>query len=128
MTGSPGFVRRRLRARPVAAASVVVLGLLYLGMAFAEFLAPYDPNTQFRFHTHHPPALRFYSPELGFGPQVQRRVLVDEVNRRYAPNPRRVFLGKAAGTGTRISVVGADSAARASVRDHGAVSGGGRRR
>ena len=84
MTGSPGFVRRRLRARPVAAASVVVLGLLYLGMAFAEFLAPYDPNTQFRFHTHHPPALRFYSPELGFGPQVQRRVLVDEVNRRYA--------------------------------------------
>ena len=84
MIVSPGTVRRRLRARPVAAASVVVLVLLYLGMAFAEFLAPYDPNTQFRNHTHHPPALRFYSPELGFGPQVQRRVLVDEVNRRYA--------------------------------------------
>ncbi len=75
---------RRLRARPVAAASVLVLALLYGAMLLAEFLAPYHPTTTFRFHTHQPPALSFYSRELGFGPQVQHRVLVDEVSRRYA--------------------------------------------
>ena len=75
---------QRLRARPVAAAAVLVLVLLYGAMLFAEFLAPYEPTTTFRFHTHHRPALDWYSPELGFGPQVQRRVLVDDVTRRYA--------------------------------------------
>ena len=85
----PGHRRRsvflqRLRARPVAAAAVLVLVLLYGAMLFAEFLAPYEPTTTFRFHTHHRPSLDWYSPELGFGPQVQRRVLVDDVTRRYA--------------------------------------------
>lgn len=75
---------QRLRARPVAAGSVLVLLLLYGGMLLAEFLAPYGPTTTFRFHTHQPPSLSFYSRELGFGPQVQHRVLVDEVTRRYA--------------------------------------------
>ena len=75
---------QRLRARPVAAASVLVLALLYGAMLLAEFLAPYAPTTTFRFHTHQPPALGFYSRELGFGPQVQHRVLVNEVSRRYA--------------------------------------------
>ena len=75
---------RRLRARPVAAASLLVLVLLYGAMLLAEFLAPYGPTTTFRFHTHQPPTLGFHSRELGFGPQVQHRVLVDEVTRRYA--------------------------------------------
>ena len=75
---------RRLRARPVAAASVLVLALLYASMLFAEFLAPYEPTTTFRFHTHQPTTLGFYSRELGLGPQVQHRVLVDDVSRRYA--------------------------------------------
>lgn len=73
-----------LRRRPAAAASVLVLALLYGAMLLAEFLAPYLPTTAFRFHTHQPPSLSFYSAELGFGPQVQRRALVDEVTRRYA--------------------------------------------
>ena len=75
---------RRLCARPVAAVSVLVLVLMYGAMLLAEFLAPYAPTTSFRFHTHQPPALSFYSRELGFGPQLQHRVLVDEVTRRYA--------------------------------------------
>ncbi len=75
---------RRLRRRPVAAAAVLVLALFYGAMLLAEFLAPYTPATTFRFHTHQPPALSFYSAELGLGPQVQRRILVDEVTRRYA--------------------------------------------
>ncbi len=75
---------RRLRARPVAATSVLVLALFYGAMLLAEFLAPYAPTTTFRFHTHQPPTLGFHSRELGFGPQVQHRILVDEVTRRYA--------------------------------------------
>ena len=77
-------LRHRLRQRPAAAASLLVLALLYGTMLLAEFLAPYSPTTTFRFHTHQPPTLGFYSSELGFGPQVQHRVLVDEVTRRYA--------------------------------------------
>ena len=75
---------QRLRARPMAAAAVVVLILLYGAMLFAEFLAPYEPTTTFRFHTPHRPSIDWHSPELGFGPQVQRRALVDDVSRRYA--------------------------------------------
>ena len=77
-------LRRGFRQRPAAAASVLVLALLYGAMLLAEFLAPYSPTTTFRFHTHQPPTLGFHSSELGFGPQVQHRVLVDEVTRRYA--------------------------------------------
>ena len=77
-------LRYRLRQRPAAAASVLVLALLYGAMLLAEFLAPYEPTTTFRFHTHQPPSLSLYSRELGFGPQVQHRILVDEVTRRYA--------------------------------------------
>ena len=77
-------LRHRLRQRPAAAASLLVLALLYGAMLLAEFLAPYSPTTIFRFHTHQPPTLGFHSSELGFGPQVQHRVLVDEVTRRYA--------------------------------------------
>ena len=77
-------LRHGLRRRPAAAASVLLLALLYGAMLLAEFLAPYSPTTTFRFHTHQPSTLGFYSSELGFGPQVQHRVLVDEVTRRYA--------------------------------------------
>ena len=82
--GRSAALWQRLRARPVAAASLLVLVLLYGAMLFAEFLAPYAPTTTFRHHTHQPPTLGFHSRELGFGPQVQHRVLVDEVTRRYA--------------------------------------------
>ena len=82
--GQGAVLWQRLRARPMAAASVLVLALLYGAMLLAEFLAPYEPTTTFRFHTHQPSTLSFYSRELGFGPQVQHRVLVDDVGRRYA--------------------------------------------
>ena len=82
--GWTGELRRRLRQRPVAATAVLVLALFYGAMLLAEFLAPYAPATTFRFHTHQPPTLGFYSRELGFGPQVQHRILVDEVTLRYA--------------------------------------------
>lgn len=76
---------RSLLARPIASASVLILLLLYLSMAFAEFVSPYRPNTIFRESAYHPPNLRLYSEELGLGLQVQRHVLVDDINWEYAP-------------------------------------------
>ena len=79
-------MRRLLRAlvrRPVALASVLALLALYGSMATAEFLSPYTPGTTFKHHSYHPPSLTWYSPELGFGPQVQEWVLVDQINWKY---------------------------------------------
>lgn len=76
---------RSLRARPIAFTSILILLLLYLSMAFAEFVAPYEPTTIFRNSAYYPPNLRLYSEELGFRLQVQRHVLVDDINWRYAP-------------------------------------------
>lgn len=76
---------RSLRARPIAFASVLILILLYLSMIFAEFVSPYGPNTIFRESAYYPPNLRLYSEELGLRLQVQRHVLIDDINWQYAP-------------------------------------------
>ena len=47
-----------LKWRPVGTASLIVLVLLYLVMAFAEFFAPYSPNTSFHDKSYHPPNVR----------------------------------------------------------------------
>jgi peptide/nickel transport system permease protein len=70
--------------RPIALVSLIVLLILYLSMIFAEFLSPYTPETNFKNHGNHPPALILYSPKYGFCPQVQKRILVDEINLKYA--------------------------------------------
>lgn len=77
--------RRALMRRPLAAASLIVLIVLYGSMAFAEFLAPYQPTTVFRESAYHPPNVRLWSSELGVGLQIQKYALVDESNWRYAP-------------------------------------------
>jgi peptide/nickel transport system permease protein len=74
---------RGIRKRPVALAAFLVLVMLYFLMLFAEFISPFEPGTTFRDHSYHPPNLSLYSEELGFGLQVQKRVLVDEVNWEY---------------------------------------------
>ncbi|WP_103680719.1 ABC transporter permease [Alkalispirochaeta sphaeroplastigenens] len=78
----PGGILLR---RPLAGASVLVLVILYGTMILAEFCAPYRAGTVFREHAYHPPNLRFYSRELGFRPQIQKHVLIDESTWRYAP-------------------------------------------
>jgi peptide/nickel transport system permease protein len=77
------FWRAMLR-RPVALVSLAILALLYLGMILAEFLSPYTPGTTFADSAYVPPNLVLYSRTLGFGPQVQERVLIDQVNWTYA--------------------------------------------
>ncbi len=73
-----------MRRRPIALISIIVLAILYLGMIFAEFLAPYGPNDQFANHSDQPPSLLLYSPTLGFRPQVQTLVLINDFTREYA--------------------------------------------
>lgn len=78
-----GFLKA-LSYRPVTLISVIVLILLYLMMIFAEFIAPYKPGTSFSEKSFHPPAVSWYSSDLGFGPQVQDRAVVNEINWKYA--------------------------------------------
>jgi len=46
-----------VRRQPLLVVSLVVLGLLYSGALFAEFLAPYSPERQFREQPLQPPAI-----------------------------------------------------------------------
>jgi peptide/nickel transport system permease protein len=48
-----------LKSRPLGMISLFLILLLYLVMAFAEFVAPYSPSTTFPSMTYHPPNLRF---------------------------------------------------------------------
>ena len=74
---------KALRYKPVALISFIVLILLYLMMFFAEFIAPYGPNTSVAEYSFHPPAVSWYSSDLGFGPQVQERAVVNQINWQY---------------------------------------------
>ncbi len=78
-----GFLKA-LATRPLTLIFTVLLVLLYLAMIFAEFIAPYSPGTSFPEKSYHPPAVSWYSPELGFGPQVQDRAVINELNWKYA--------------------------------------------
>ncbi|MDA3941184.1 MAG: ABC transporter permease [Spirochaetia bacterium] len=75
---------RALRGRPIATISLAVLLILYLGMAFAEFIAPYSPGTSFADYSYHPPNVRFYSKELGLRPQVQAHAVINGITWEYA--------------------------------------------
>ncbi|MCL2066160.1 MAG: dipeptide/oligopeptide/nickel ABC transporter permease/ATP-binding protein [Treponema sp.] len=69
-----------LKIRPVGIASLVCLALLYLVMIFAEFFAPYSPNTSFADKSYHPPNVRLYSGRL----QAQEWRVTNTVTMRYA--------------------------------------------
>jgi peptide/nickel transport system permease protein len=69
-----------LRGRPLGAASLALLILLYLMMAFAEFIAPYGPTGAFPDKTYHPPNLRFRRGGLG----AQECRVINTVTWKYA--------------------------------------------
>ncbi|MDR1908777.1 MAG: ABC transporter permease [Spirochaetaceae bacterium] len=68
-----------LRRRPLALASLALLLVFYLIMAFAEFIAPYSPLTSFPGMTYHPPNLRFAGGRL----RTQEAQAVNTVTWRY---------------------------------------------
>jgi len=69
-----------LKTRPVATISLFCLALLYLMMLFAEFFAPYSPNTSFADKSYHPPNTRFYRGKL----QAQEWRITNSVTWKYA--------------------------------------------
>ncbi|MCL2480608.1 MAG: ATP-binding cassette domain-containing protein [Spirochaetaceae bacterium] len=68
-----------LKGRPLPMASVILLIILYLSMIFAEFIAPYGPNSSFPEYTCHPPNARFH--QGGF--KVQEHRVINTVNWKY---------------------------------------------
>ncbi|MCL2805180.1 MAG: dipeptide/oligopeptide/nickel ABC transporter permease/ATP-binding protein [Treponema sp.] len=69
-----------LKTRPVALVSFFCLALLYFMMIFAEFFAPYSPNTSFADKSYHPPNVRFYQGKL----QAQEFRVINSVSWTYA--------------------------------------------
>jgi oligopeptide/dipeptide ABC transporter, ATP-binding protein, C-terminal domain len=69
-----------IKVRPVAIVSLVCLAILYLMMLFAEFFAPYSPNTSFSDKSYHPPNVRFYQGKL----QAQEWRITNSVTWKYA--------------------------------------------
>jgi peptide/nickel transport system permease protein len=69
-----------IKVRPVAVVSLVCLALLYLMMIFAEFFAPYSPNTSFSDKSYHPPNVRFFQWKL----QAQEWRITNSVTWKYA--------------------------------------------
>jgi len=69
-----------IKVRPVAIVSLVCLALLYFMMLFAEFFAPYSPNTSFSDKSYHPPNVRFYRGKL----QAQECRITNSVTWKYA--------------------------------------------
>ncbi|MCL2759442.1 MAG: dipeptide/oligopeptide/nickel ABC transporter permease/ATP-binding protein [Treponema sp.] len=69
-----------IKTRPVALVSLICLALLYLMMLFAEFFAPYSPNTSFADKSYHPPNARFYQGKLA----AQESRVTNTVTWKYA--------------------------------------------
>jgi peptide/nickel transport system permease protein len=68
-----------LKTRPIGMTSLVILVALYVVMTFAEFFAPYSPNTSFHDKSYHPPNTRFYQGKL----QAQECRVTNTVNWKY---------------------------------------------
>ncbi|MDR1839629.1 MAG: dipeptide/oligopeptide/nickel ABC transporter permease/ATP-binding protein [Treponema sp.] len=69
-----------IKTRPVAVISLICLVILYFVMIFAEFFAPYSPNTSFADKSYHPSNVRFYHGK----PQAQQWRITNSVTLRYA--------------------------------------------
>ena len=69
-----------VKTRPIAMVSLFLLAILYLMMMFAEFFAPYSPNTSFADKSYHPPNIRFYHGKL----QAQEWRITNSVTWKYA--------------------------------------------
>lgn len=76
--------RRFLQTRR-AKVSLAILELLYLGLVLCQWVSPYTPNKTVEGFVYHPPNLILYSQEIGFGPQIQKHVLVDKLSRTWLP-------------------------------------------
>jgi len=72
-----------LKTRPIGFISLILLLILYFIMIFAEFFAPYSPNTSFSDKSYHPPNIRFYRGKI----QAQEWRGTNTVTWKYIPIP-----------------------------------------
>jgi len=71
--------------------SLIILLILYVGLLFEGFLAPYGPNTKFREKSYHPPhRVRFIKEGKFIGPYVHEYVLVNPIFKTYQVDRSRV--------------------------------------
>jgi peptide/nickel transport system permease protein len=67
------------KTRPIGLVSLAALILLYTVMIFAEFFAPYSPNTSFPDKSYHPPNVRLYQGRI----QAQEWRVTNTVTWKY---------------------------------------------
>jgi peptide/nickel transport system permease protein len=91
-----------IKIRPVALISLICLAILYLMMIFAEFFAPFSPNTSFADKSYHPPNVRFYKGKL----QAQQWRTTNTVTWKYVRVRDRYSSLKLFGKGEPYSLWG----------------------
>jgi peptide/nickel transport system permease protein len=87
----------KFRRHRLAVASLVVVVLLYLTAAFADFIAPFDPNQTSATFTYAPPQRLHLFHDGAFAPHVTGLAMTlnqESMRREFAPDPERpVFIG-----------------------------------
>jgi peptide/nickel transport system permease protein len=68
-----------LLSRPLGLVSIILLGILYFVMIFAEFFAPYGANTSFPEQSYHHPNVRLYRGKI----MAQEWRVTNTVNWKY---------------------------------------------
>ena len=69
-----------LKKRPLARISLIIIAILYFVMIFAEFFAPYSPNTSFEADTFHPANIEL----TALGLTVRECRVINTVTWQYA--------------------------------------------
>jgi peptide/nickel transport system permease protein len=88
------FLESLYRKNKLAAFSFVLLLFLYLVALFADFLAPYPYDIQFRHNPYHPPTpIHFFDREGNFHPRpfVYDHKLVDPVTKTYETDYSKIY-------------------------------------
>jgi peptide/nickel transport system permease protein len=87
----------KFRRHKLAVASLIVVLLLYLVAAFADFIAPFDPNQTNATFTYAPPQRVHLFHDGAFAPNVTGLAMTlnqESMRREFAPDPENpVFIG-----------------------------------
>ncbi|MGK6317711.1 ABC transporter permease [Neorhizobium sp. DT-125] len=82
----------KFKKHKIALASLVVIVFMYLVAAFADFIAPFDPNATNARFTYAPPQGLSFMRDGGFGPhvdQLRMTLNTESMRREFTPDPAR---------------------------------------
>ena len=81
----------KFRRRKIGVASLIILLILYLGLIFEGFIAPYGPNLKFKDKSYHPPhKVRYIHEGKLIGPFVYEYVQINPIFKEYRVDRRVV--------------------------------------